>query len=715
MSKTNVKEKGLPALYAVLAGINDYPYLPAEKQLSGCVNDVRLMEGLLQEPFLQARFSAIHLLPPILNQQADKAAITAAIRGHLGKAKPGDFALFYYSGHGIREATSLESFQEEELDSNIAGIICTDFRQPGKKDPGDTVLSDKEFRYLIRELAVDKQAQVAMLFDCCHSGSNTRSALSDAIPARARQVERRALPAREWEGFIFHDAPGLKEKVQNNAPLEEVLPQGPHIMMAACLEVELAWEAESGHGGQSNGAFTRALVDVVKEHNGEVTYHNLHTRILNRLRFHYQNGSFRDQRQTPQFYINSPEPNGRYKLFLSNQRASQRGDATLDYNQSDREWRLSLGALHGLPPNSREAGLKAAVFPLHNRSKRKEARILKVYPMHSVVEFPAGLDKAEGPFLGAVDGLAIPKLQVFLAGEEQGVALAKDELGKLLESASRQLFELTPKEDSADYVLNAKGGKYGYFLPFEPARPLIRATPYLGANGKPDASRVEDVFNALNQMSEWSFLKNLNHFSGKVPPALQGTSTMYPIELRLYEYTGEGKERRIKPMGNQFTFELSPDKPYTWIRFELENYSTDLLHTSLVYMPYNFGFLSDERACFLRAPQLILQKNEKACSRKFGKRQPEDNDNGKEYLMLKVDPYTSDYNLPAEHNYIKFLSSKTPFEIKALHMEPLPLPDDEAGKKRGFDFDEEEEEPRPFEWEVRTFELVVSNPGYQPG
>ena len=133
-------------------------------------------------------------------------------------------------------------------------------------------------------------------------------------------------------------------------------------------------------------------------------------------------------------------------------------------------------------------------------------------------------------------------------------------------------------------------------------------------------------------------------------------------------------------------------------------------------MPYNFGFLADEKACFLRAPQVLIQEKEKVFSRKFGKQQPEDNDTGKEYLRLKVDSYTKDYNLQVEQNFLKFLSSKTPFEIKALHMEPLPLPKEEVKKTRGFDIDEEEEEPKlpAFEWEVRTYELVISNPEYEP-
>lgn len=710
------KQSALPDLYALLVGINQYPHLPAENQLEGCLNDVELMRSLLKENFMKAKFRNIHLLDPILDHNATRDNIIKAFRGHLGKAKKGDFALFYFSGHGIREKTSIKVFQEEEIDDNIGGIICTDFRARGKKDPDDTVLCDKEFRYLIREVAEDKngnsKANVIALFDCCHSGSNTRSALTEKIPARARQVMRQALPERSWEGFLFHGQPGLRQMAKEGALLDEILPQGQHIMMAACLEVELAWEAGAA---QSNGAFTQALTDVVKQHQGDITYHDLHTRILNRLRFYHQEGSYRDQRQTPQFYINTAQPSDRYKVFLSSQRASQTGDCILEYNSSEKEWRIGLGALHGVPPDAKKQGVAATVFPHKDRKKRREARILKVYPMHSVVEFPAGLDQSEGPFLGNVEGLAIPKQQVFLSGEKEGVELARKELTKLLAGAKRQLFELADKEDKADYVLYAKGGTFGYYLPFEPARPLIRATPYLSSAGKPDAARIEEVFNNFNQISEWSFLKNLNHFSAGVPVELKSKASMYPIELRLFEYIGNGKERRVKPADNKFTFELSEDKPHIWIRFELENYSPELLHTSLVYMPYNFGFLADEKACFLRAPQLVIQKNEKAYSRKFGSQQPPDNDNGKDYLRLKADQYTRDYNLQVEQNFVKFLSSKTPFEVKALHMEPLPLPDEEVKKTRGIDTDDAEPAMPPFEWEVRTYELIISNPEYVPG
>ncbi len=709
MAKTNAPEKNLPALYAVLVGINEYPYLPADKQLSGCLNDVRLIEGLLQEPFMQARFSSIHILPPILNRHAGKEAIAGAIRGHLGKAGPGDFALFYYSGHGIREITDIEAFREEEIDANIAGIICSDFRGPGKKDPDDTVLSDKEFRFLIRELAEDGQGQpkarVVTLFDCCHSGSNTRSVMAEEIPARARQLERRALPARSWKGFLFHNSPGLWEKVQQKAPLEEILPLGRHIMMAACLEVELAWEADAGPGGQSNGAFTRALTEVLQQHKGDISYHNLHARLLNRMRFYWQQGQWKDRRQTPQLYIEAGQADARYQLFLSTQLSGQRSDAPVEYNAAEKEWRLSLGALHGLPPKT-DKPLTAAVFPLKAPQNKIEARIKKVYLTHATLEPPPGLQPADGPFFGSVGKLAIAPLRIYISGEAAGAAMARQKLGEYIEAGGMAFFSLVDEESDADYVLHAEDGLFYTHLPFGPERPLLKPISYRKEDGSPDPAKAAIARNDFQQMARWVFLKNLNHYSSPGP-----------LALRIYEYTGAGSERLLTPKGNQIQLELSKEKPQAWLRFELENLGPGLLHASLVYMPYNFGFLTAEKLCFLKKPQMPLLKGEKALSRKLGA-QPADNNNGREYLQVLVDDYTKKYNWQVEYNYFKILASKTPFDLTPLHLDPLPTPLDEVAAKRGYEFEGQARTPPElpeFDWEVRTIELLVSNPDYVPG
>ena len=97
---------------------------------------------------------------------------------------------------------------------------------------------------------------------------------------------------------------------------------------------------------------TQALTEVVKQHKGDVSYHDLHTRILNRMRFNNQKGSSRPAANAPVLYQYS-QPNDRYKTFLSNQRASQTGDCTLNTNQAEKEWRISLGALHGVPPDAK--------------------------------------------------------------------------------------------------------------------------------------------------------------------------------------------------------------------------------------------------------------------------------------------------------------------------------------------------------------------------
>ena len=121
----------LPNLYALFVGISKYPQLPADNQLEGCVNDVNLVRSLLKEDFMQSRFQNIYLHDPILDTDATKENIVKA-RSHRVKQK-GDFALFYFSYTASGKKTSIEAFQEEEIDANIGGIICTDFRSRKKK------------------------------------------------------------------------------------------------------------------------------------------------------------------------------------------------------------------------------------------------------------------------------------------------------------------------------------------------------------------------------------------------------------------------------------------------------------------------------------------------------------------------------------------------------------------------------------------------------
>ena len=178
--------------YALLVGINEYPN-PSHR-LSGCVNDVTRMSE-----FLKARFdpaAGFVLDPPavLTDQRATRADIIREFQVHLGRARAGDVALFYYSGHGSQERAPRE-FWHLEPDRLDETLVCYDSRLLG---PDHYDLADKELAYLIEQVA-GNGPHVVVILDCCHSGSGTRDVrnqetkvrrLEDRLSARAARSTR---------------------------------------------------------------------------------------------------------------------------------------------------------------------------------------------------------------------------------------------------------------------------------------------------------------------------------------------------------------------------------------------------------------------------------------------------------------------------------------------------------------------------------------------
>ena len=86
-----------PRKVALLVGINDYPR--GVGPLKGCVNDVFMQRELLIHRF-GFKPKDIHLL---LDKDATREGMLAAFEEYLIKQiKPGDVAVYHYSGHGSR-------------------------------------------------------------------------------------------------------------------------------------------------------------------------------------------------------------------------------------------------------------------------------------------------------------------------------------------------------------------------------------------------------------------------------------------------------------------------------------------------------------------------------------------------------------------------------------------------------------------------------------
>jgi hypothetical protein len=130
-------------LYALLVGIDNYPYPVA--QLQGCVNDITVITDYLSDRFNKQGYQ-LHILT-LKDQQATRQAIIDSFRQHLGKAGNNDIVLFYYSGHGSQELAPKE-FWHIEPDHLDETLVCYDSRSEGGWD-----LADKELAKLIAEVA----------------------------------------------------------------------------------------------------------------------------------------------------------------------------------------------------------------------------------------------------------------------------------------------------------------------------------------------------------------------------------------------------------------------------------------------------------------------------------------------------------------------------------------------------------------------------------
>ena len=192
-------------VYALIVGIDQYhsDVILEDKvrfpALRGCVNDAQSVKTYL-ETSLSTPVDALLLT----NEKASKAAIVDAFQTHLGKAEAGDVALFYFSGHGTQEWADTTVWTSE-TDGLLECLACYYDGQTAN----NFLLADKELRYLIGQLTGGKapaeRPQLVAIFDCCHSGDNTRN--GELMTTAFADVTEKRIPfsfaQRPWNQFIF--------------------------------------------------------------------------------------------------------------------------------------------------------------------------------------------------------------------------------------------------------------------------------------------------------------------------------------------------------------------------------------------------------------------------------------------------------------------------------------------------------------------------------
>jgi hypothetical protein len=316
----------MSTLYALLVGINDYRDVP---KLAGCLNDVDHVHAHLRATCDQSAL-AVEVLK---DDDATRDNIVRQFRAHLGKARDGDVALFQFCGHGARWASAKE-FREFYPDGKDEGLVCVDSRRPGGFD-----LADKELAVLIGEVARHRP-HVAVLLDCCHSGSGTRSA--DAFGGLRPRLTHEVPTERPLDSYLDGYYTTLLRK---QAPLS--IPAASHLLLAACERTQLAQESPQ----DKSGVFTSTLLEVLEASGGTLSYADLFVRCRAAVRR-------RALDQNPQFEAFGDFNAHSGFLGRSVTAIGRRYSAYFERGG----WKVECGAVHGVPSDP-EKVVTLALYP----------------------------------------------------------------------------------------------------------------------------------------------------------------------------------------------------------------------------------------------------------------------------------------------------------------------------------------------------------------
>ncbi|MFN0037259.1 MAG: caspase domain-containing protein, partial [Saprospiraceae bacterium] len=686
-------------LHALIVGIDAYdPYITVGGKacfhpLQGCVRDAKaLRDWLVADPGFELNGIALY------NHQATKANIARHFREHLSKAEPGDSVLFFYSGHGTMESADKEVWAEE-TDGTIEGLAC----YYDRTNSADFILADKELRYLLHSIS-KPGVHVAALFDCCHSGDNTRAAMGEDV---VRKQGEGVFPQRPWEHFLFAEkhprASVLGKKTR------DFLPEGNYVALAAAESDQSA--IETTIGPERHGVFAFHLLEMLRQSGGNISYRDLTNQIRNRIRFKYGQrtkvfASRADLYEEGFLQKKLPDPST--------------GLGTVTYNTFTNQYRIDRGILARVMPNVTRIQAQTP----DGRSLRGRIGSADLNSADVIFE-PADLTAFAKPIermAAEMDRLAGKPLRIYFWNKDLTDAEALS-LTTFLFSTENQAFVVQESDQAnADYILFAWAGMYYLTEKEELFKPVVLPIKIddeaagdapVSAETKRETP-LETLLRYLKQMAVWHFFKDMNNPGVDAIPqdflqiditdvrerGVQPASTITDMRGNRLEVQDGVLTCSLPPTG-----QLDPFNRPTYetdIKIRLTNRSTKNLYVAALWFS-DFGVY----ASAITNPD---------STRAIPPGGSEDFEMfGSNTVTLVLDGTTRLFRKPYGSSEMKFLFSTDPFESKMLDEESLPTPDLMATRKN-FKTPASSDESRTLPasgWNTRNIEIRTLNPEYE--
>lgn len=286
-----------PTLWALLIGIDVYQEaaiagLPEYGSLSGCVNDISLMENFLRtrlnlpaERVTKLTASGWGSEPQEPRQNwPTKANIVAAFRRLAQAAQPGDQVYIHYSGHGGRALTIFPEVKGQGMGVYDESLVPTDYGQiENKQQPEDRYLRDLELAHLLRELE-KRGLIVTVVLDSCHSdGANRGEASKRGVRGGLRPDMVRRTPSdlvASPQALMACWQPPVRATRAASASSGWLPGAASYTLLAACQALELANETTAPNGNV-HGALSYALWQALQtpDLNWETVYQQIRATV----------------------------------------------------------------------------------------------------------------------------------------------------------------------------------------------------------------------------------------------------------------------------------------------------------------------------------------------------------------------------------------------------------------------------------------------------
>lgn len=643
-------------IYALLVGINDYAE-PIPK-LSACENDVEKVKAYLEGvEGVEVKFKIL------LNEKATKTAIARGFTTFLSKAKEGEVALFYFSGHGTREIAD-EVFWETDPDQKLQCLIPSDVLKVRRGKMFYNLLANKELRFLIHQVSLNKP-HIITIFDCCHAGGSSR----DVNGAKKRQYlpgseNGTAFPKRKWSDFIFSKQ--LRYEQFKTDTVQELIPEGPHIQLAAALPDESAFET------LGSGVFTKHLIETLKRAENKISYSDLQSLIRNYIR--------NDFKQTPLIYVSKGESAFRNFLDLipvSNSRNLNNQSpvgANVSYHNK-LGWIMDIGRLHGITKSEKEILVNTL-----GGGKNYPASLKEITSDYCVLEFKSEVPDQSGMYKVFLNQFLASPIAIYLNNQEKdekGLRFLKDKI-----DLAGNHIHLVDKEQLADYTVHLKNDTYNISLPKDAERPLTAPISLFS----PASARMVAFY--LKHISEWEFVKNLYNPSGFLFES-------QPIKVELIKTNGEHQEIRNEIIS--MDYEWTGEEYSGQFKIKLTNEFHQKLFVSFLYLSMDFMVYSElipQGVIGIEPGQSILI-------------------NDGEEIELDYEEQVDVFNWKHSISYFKLIANTRFTDISKLEMDALPGPLESVTRSAGRGSDEEVEDIQADDWITRLITLKLRNPNYK--